>query len=226
MPRKHDFWQLPTASRNHSAMIRTNLGRLAALTVALQACGSSGSASDPPVAAGGSSAAGASSSTAGTAGAMGSTVGGGSAGAAPGSAGAAPGSAGASGASGGDGGGAAGGTASGDAGSGNTTGVGGGAACSGNAGPVSATDLAFPEAEGFGRHATGGRAGKVYHVTNLNDSGTGSFRDAVSQSDRIVVFDVGGYIVLKTAVSAKSNLTIAGQTAPGGGIGFQGGEGI
>ena len=230
MPRKHDFWQLPTASRNHSAMIRTNLGRLAALTVALQACGSSGSASDPPVAAGGSSAAGASSSTAGTAGAMGSTVGGGSAGAALGSAGAAPGSAGASGsvdgagASGGDGGGAAGGTASGDAGSGNTTGVGGGAACSGNAGPVSATDLAFPEAEGFGRHATGGRAGKVYHVTNLNDSGTGSFRDAVSQSDRIVVFDVGGYIVLKTAVSAKSNLTIAGQTAPGGGIGFQGGE--
>jgi pectate lyase len=86
------------------------------------------------------------------------------------------------------------------------------------------TDLAFPEAEGFGRHATGGRTGKVYHVTNTNDSGAGSFRDAVSAANRIVVFDVGGYITLKTAVSAKSNLTIAGQTAPGGGIGFRGGE--
>jgi hypothetical protein len=84
--------------------------------------------------------------------------------------------------------------------------------------------LAFPGAQGFGKNATGGRAGTVYHVTNLNDSGAGSFRDAVSASNRIVVFDVGGYIQLKTAVSAKSNLTIAGQTAPGGGIGFRGGE--
>jgi hypothetical protein len=71
---------------------------------------------------------------------------------------------------------------------------------------------------------TGGRAGAVYHVTNLNDSGAGSFRDAVSASNRIVVFDVGGYVQIVTAISAKSNLTIAGQTAPGGGIGFQGGE--
>jgi hypothetical protein len=86
------------------------------------------------------------------------------------------------------------------------------------------TDLAYPEAEGFGRHATGGRNGKVYHVTNLNDSGAGSFRDAVSQSNRIVVFDVGGYVSLQTAVSVSSNITIAGQTAPGGGIGFKGGE--
>ena len=99
----------------------------------------------------------------------------------------------------------------------------GGSSCAAS-GPPSATDLAFPEAEGFGRHATGGRTGKVYHVTNLNDSGAGSFRDAVSASNRIVVFDVGGYIPLNTAVSAKSNLTIAGQTAPGGGIGFRGGE--
>jgi hypothetical protein len=64
----------------------------------------------------------------------------------------------------------------------------------------------------------------VYHVTNLNDTGAGSFRDAVSASNRIVVFDVGGYVLLTTAVSAKSNLTIAGQTAPGDGIGFQGFE--
>src|SRR5207302_10869939 len=82
----------------------------------------------------------------------------------------------------------------------------------------------FPGALGFGGTATGGRFGTVYHVTNLNDSGAGSFRDAVSKSGRIVVFDVGGYISLKTAVSAQSNLTIAGQTAPGGGIGLKGGE--
>jgi len=87
-----------------------------------------------------------------------------------------------------------------------------------------ATPVAFPGALGFGNGATGGRAGTVYHVTNLNDAGVGSFRDAVSASNRIVVFDVGGTITLKTAVSAKGNLTIAGQTAPGGGIGFRGGE--
>jgi len=82
----------------------------------------------------------------------------------------------------------------------------------------------FPGAVGYGSHATGGRNGSVYHVTNLNDSGTGSFRDAVSVSNRIVVFDVSGYINLLTAVSAKSNLTIAGQTASGEGVGFKGGE--
>jgi hypothetical protein len=83
---------------------------------------------------------------------------------------------------------------------------------------------AFPGAYGFGSAATGGRTGTIYHVTNLNDSGTGSFRDAVSVANRIVVFDVGGYILLKSAVSLSSNLTIAGQTAPGGGIGIMGGE--
>ncbi len=78
--------------------------------------------------------------------------------------------------------------------------------------------LAFPGAEGFGRFATGGRTGTVYHVTNLNDSGTGSFRDAVSVSNRIVVFDVAGVINIKSRISVKSNIYIAGQTAPGEGI--------
>ena len=88
----------------------------------------------------------------------------------------------------------------------------------------SAQTAAFPGALGFGAQATGGRGGTVYHVTNLNDNGAGSFRDAVSTSNRIIVFDVGGYITLTTAISGKSNLTIAGQTAPGGGIGIKGGE--
>ncbi|MDP9036686.1 MAG: pectate lyase, partial [Myxococcota bacterium] len=84
--------------------------------------------------------------------------------------------------------------------------------------------VAFPGALGFGQVATGGRGGTVYHVTSLNDTGPGSFRDAVSAPQRIVVFDVGGYINLSTPVSLKSHLTIAGQTAPGDGIGIMAGE--
>ncbi|NDW17860.1 hypothetical protein D0T53_02875 [Dysgonomonas sp. 216] len=78
--------------------------------------------------------------------------------------------------------------------------------------------LAFPGAEGFGKYAIGGRNGTVYRVTNLNDSGTGSFRDAVSKSNRIVVFDVAGVIRISSRVAVSSNIYIAGQTAPGEGI--------
>ncbi len=83
---------------------------------------------------------------------------------------------------------------------------------------VDSDPLAFPGAEGYGKYITGGRGGEVYHVTNLDDSGTGSFRDAVSVSNRIVVFDVGGVIYINERIVIKNNIYIAGQTAPGGGI--------
>ena len=88
-----------------------------------------------------------------------------------------------------------------------------------------AQQLAFPGAEGFGAYASGGRGGQIVHVTNLNASGVGSLADAVSQSGRIVVFDVGGVIdITGKSITIASNVTIAGQTAPGEGITIYGGR--
>lgn len=90
--------------------------------------------------------------------------------------------------------------------------------------PVPVTIPAFPGAEGWGAQSKGGRSGLVIKVTNLNDSGPGSFREAVmNPNPRIVIFDISGTITLKSDLTIKSPyLTIAGQTAPGDGICLKG----
>jgi pectate lyase len=100
----------------------------------------------------------------------------------------------------------------------------GGSAGNGMGGAGDPDDVvAFPGAEGFGKDARGGRGGSVCHVTTLADSGAGSLRDCVSQSNRTVVFDVGGWIDLSSNLGVtQDNITIAGQTAPGAGIGIRG----
>lgn len=96
--------------------------------------------------------------------------------------------------------------------------------------------LAFPTAEGFGKYASGGRGGKVVEVTNLNDTGKGSLRWALTEAGRenaTIVFRVSGIIDIgpnpqrkgERSIRAKlKNVTIAGQTAPGEGILLRGGK--
>ncbi|WP_018629876.1 pectate lyase family protein [Niabella aurantiaca] len=85
--------------------------------------------------------------------------------------------------------------------------------------PLNETAYAFPGAEGFGKYTTGGRGGTVREVTNLNDAGTGSLREAVKGATaKIVVFRVAGTIRLLSKLNIGANTTLAGQTAPGDGI--------
>src|SRR5699024_3507662 len=98
--------------------------------------------------------------------------------------------------------------------------------------PYPSDILAFPGAEGGGRYTSGGREGEVFIVTNLDDNGDdknpvpGSLRDAVSEDDRFIVFDVAGVIDLQSTLNLRKrkNITIAGQSAPGDGITIAGFE--
>jgi pectate lyase len=92
--------------------------------------------------------------------------------------------------------------------------------------PLDSGTLAFPGAEGHGAFTKGGRGGKIFIVTNLNDSGPGSLREAVeTKGPRTVIFRVGGIIETTGIDVREPYLTIAGQTAPGDGICIKKGTG-
>lgn len=88
-------------------------------------------------------------------------------------------------------------------------------------GTASARVPAFPGSEGFAAHSNGGRGGDTYQVSNLNTKGPGSFLDAISTPQpegRTIVFTTSGIIPIHKARLSASNITIAGQTAPGDGV--------
>ena len=87
-----------------------------------------------------------------------------------------------------------------------------------------ATPCENPRYDGYGEDATGGAGRAVYHVTNLSNLGPGSLRDALSQGNRCIVFDVGGIIQLSSYINIKNNTTIDGFTSPAPGITIQGGS--
>src|SRR6478609_3863831 len=79
--------------------------------------------------------------------------------------------------------------------------------------------IAFPGAEGYGKYTSGGRGGKVFIVSNLNNDGAGSLRHALKSKDpKIIVFAISGTIHLESKLNINSNTSIAGQSAPGDGI--------
>jgi hypothetical protein len=91
--------------------------------------------------------------------------------------------------------------------------------------PVAGQIPAFPGAQGYGSHANGGRGGDVYTVTTLEPTGPGSFTDAIQTvppAGRTIVFAVSGWIPINKLRLTSPNVTIAGQTAPGDGVGISG----
>jgi hypothetical protein len=223
--------------------LRGVAGAAAGLLLAVTGCGTQNPEADKGEATGGAGVSGSGpSGGAGASAGTGATTAGGAAGASAGGTGGAnpvggtggasttggtdgAGSGGVSGGNGGTSGSGASGGESGSAGSstGGASGSAGKGGSSGSGGGPQGPAVAFPGAEGFGANARGGRSGSVCHVTTLADSGAGSLRDCVSAANRTVVFDVSGWINLSSNLGVtQNNITIAGQTAPGGGIGIRG----